>query len=90
MNVPTAPVALALHYVAHFTDGSSSLIEIRGSYGRCDLIGIATRGDGKRRVIFFKTHGWRGRDPWVHSVTACEAYDARVQAKLNPLLSVVA
>jgi hypothetical protein len=32
-------------YVAHFTDGSTSPVEITGSYGRCDLAAMRFRED---------------------------------------------
>ena len=59
-------------YVAHFTDGSTSPVEITGSYGRCDLIGVATRGDGKRRALFFGVTplgpALHNADPWIARV----------------------
>lgn len=58
-----------MNYVAHFTDGSTSPVEIRGEYGRFDMIGIATRGDGKRRVLCFGRTplgpALHRADPWI-------------------------
>jgi hypothetical protein len=77
-------------YVAHFTDGSTSPVEITGSYGRCDLIGVATRGDGKRRALFFGVTplgpALHNADPWIARVEPAEiralsAEDAGARAK---------
>jgi hypothetical protein len=60
------------NYVAKFADGSSSPVEIRGNYGRAELIGVATRGDGKKRVVFFSGANdflvARDGDPWISNI----------------------
>ncbi len=61
-------------YICEFTDGSYSAVEVTGGYGRGDLIGVATRGDGKKRVVFFQDHPNNGLliprdgDPWIHNI----------------------
>lgn len=61
--------------VAFFKDGSSSPIELSGGLVRyVDGLpvefqtGIATRGDGKRRVLFLMDGQEQQADPWIGSI----------------------
>jgi hypothetical protein len=85
-------------YVAHFADGSRSTVEVRGSYGRNELVGVATRGDGYKRIVFFEGRANRPeysqfmhRDPWVTAIMsdACAAYRAPQLVHARPAESVV-
>lgn len=61
----------AARFVAIFTDGSSGPITIMGYYGRANMIGLATRGDGYRRVILLNADQddpMLKRDPWIKQV----------------------
>jgi hypothetical protein len=63
-------------YIADFTDGSYSAIDSIRWWGSGEAVGVATRGDGKRRVVFFQDHPAshgplmipRSNDPWVHNI----------------------
>lgn len=84
------------NYVAHFRDGSQSPVEIRGSNSHRFLIGVATRGDGYKRVLFFGMgSGLLHEDRWVDRITvehadACRAYRAPQLVHARPAESVVA
>jgi hypothetical protein len=57
----TKPVA----YVAHFTDGSSDTL-VRVVDCGIFLTGLAMRGDGYYRTLFFDHHGVLHQpDPWI-------------------------
>ena len=62
-------------YICEFNDGSYSPIEVATTYGKREMVGTATRGDGLKRVVFF-ADGERfdplalphRLDPWVHRI----------------------
>lgn len=59
-----------MNYRVLFNDGSISPLEIKSVYGRRRVVGLATRGDGYRRVVFFNAlTGHVTKDPWIRSVT---------------------
>lgn len=72
-------------YICEFTDGSCSAIENVHWWGKGEAVGIATRGDGKKRVVFFKDHAdtggpWmipRCHDRWVHNIRTRERIKVR-------------
>lgn len=70
-------------YIATFTDGSTSPVEITGDYGRFDMIGVATRGDGKKRVLCF------GRTPLGPALHRADPWIARLEPAPKPAISVV-
>ena len=52
-------------YVAHFTDGSSDTVR-RVTNSGAFFTGLACRGDGKERVLFFDIFGvLEQADPWL-------------------------
>jgi hypothetical protein len=63
-------------YICEFTDGSFSPIAIGATWGKGECAGIAIRGDGFKRVVFFQDHPAshgplmipRDGDPWVSNI----------------------
>lgn len=63
-------------YICEFRDGSYSPIDSIRWWGKGQAVGVATRGDGKRRVVFFQDHAPTfgpllmgiPYDPWVHNI----------------------
>jgi hypothetical protein len=61
-------------YICEFHDGSYSMIDSIKVWGKGERVGVATRGDGKRRVVFFQDHPSmsnlipRDGDLWVRNI----------------------
>src|SRR5688572_20042299 len=63
-------------YICEFRDGSYSAIDSIHWWSKGQAAGLATRGDGKRRVVFFQDHPPtngtllipRDGDPWIHNI----------------------
>ncbi len=71
-------------YICEFRDGSYSPIDDIHWWGKGEAVGIATRGDGKKRVVFWQDHPPTYGpllmgipfDPWVHNIRRRERVKA--------------